>query len=58
MHFCDDQVFLEQCRFQERKDTCTPFPADCFDLFDIYFVKIILNIIKVSDNGKSIVILP
>ena len=35
MHFCDDQVFLEQCRLQERKDTCAPFPADCFDLFDI-----------------------
>jgi len=56
MHFCDDQVFLEQCRFQERKDTCTPYPADC--LICLIFVKIINNIIKLSDNVKSIVILP
>ena len=40
MHLCDDQVFLEQCRFQERKETCTPFPADC--LICLIFVKVIL----------------
>ena len=57
MHFCDDQVFFWNNVGSKREKTLAPLFLLTV-LICLIFVKIILNIIKVSDNVKSIVILP